>query len=130
MLAEDGSGIVGFGSSWSRGDDWFLASLFVLPGAQSSGLGRRLLDAVWCGDRLRRRTLTDAIQPVSNALYGGRGLIPVTPVLAFSGRPAAGEPTLAVAEADSARSGIGPIDAAAYGSIARSTTPTGRRPRT
>ena len=31
--------------------------------------------------------MTDAIQPVSNVLYGRRGLVPATPVLTFFGRP-------------------------------------------
>ena len=55
--------------------------------AQGRGVGPALLDAVWSDAALRRRTITDAIQPVSNALYGRRGLIPVTPLLAFSGLP-------------------------------------------
>jgi GNAT superfamily N-acetyltransferase len=113
VLVEDGSEIVGFGSSWSRGADWFLASLFVSPTAQGAGLGQRLLDAVWCSHSLRRRTLTDAIQPVSNAVYGVRGLIPATPVLAFSGQASSAEPSLAATSATSPQ--LGAIDAAAYG---------------
>jgi hypothetical protein len=53
--------------------------------------------------------MTDAIQPVSNTLYGRRGLVPVTPVLTFYGRPqidATGEHHAA----DTAR-----IDELAYG---------------
>jgi GNAT superfamily N-acetyltransferase len=63
VAIRDGS-ITGFASAWSRGDDWFLASLFIAPGAQGQGLGRSLLDAVWGGDFARRRTITDAIQPI------------------------------------------------------------------
>jgi hypothetical protein len=102
--------VVGFASSWSRGDDWFLASLFIAPSAQGIGLGRRLLDAVWGGDVSRRRTITDAIQPISNALYAGRGLAPTTPVLVFSGVPAPG-----VAPLEDGGGDLAPIDAAAYG---------------
>ncbi|HEV8460995.1 MAG TPA: hypothetical protein VGQ38_09825, partial [Gaiellaceae bacterium] len=72
------------------------------------GVGSALLDAVW-GDASRRRTMTDAIQPISNALYGRRGLIPSTPVLTFTGRPNAASP-LVEAPAD-----LATIDAAAYG---------------
>jgi GNAT superfamily N-acetyltransferase len=83
-VAGDGDGALGFASAWVRGDDWFLASLFVAPAAQRGGVGAALLDAVWGGDHARRRTITDAIQPVSNALYGRRGLIPATPLLTFA----------------------------------------------
>ena len=108
FVADDGGAVVAFGSSWQRGDDWFLASLFVAPQAQGNGVGPALLDAVW-GDAPRRRTMTDAIQPISNALYGRRGLIPATPVLGFAGRSEASS-TLAEAPAD-----LAAIDAAAYG---------------
>lgn len=86
VVAEEDGRVVAYGSSWARGDDWFLASLFVDPAAQRQGVGSALLDAVWT-DAKRRRTMTDAIQPISNTLYGRRGLVPATPVLTFSGRP-------------------------------------------
>jgi GNAT superfamily N-acetyltransferase len=85
VAVEDGT-VVGYGSSWTRGDDWFLASLFIAPPAQGRGAGPALLDAVW-SEAKRRRTMTDAIQPISNVLYGRRGLVPATPVLTFYGRP-------------------------------------------
>ena len=94
VVAEADGTVVGYGSSWARGDDWFLASLFVAPAAHGRGVGTALLDAVWTTAK-RRRTMTDAIQPISNALYGARGLVPATPVLTFHGRPqidAAAEP--------------------------------------
>ena len=68
VLATDTGRITGFASSWARGDDWFLASLFVERDAQSRGLGGALLAAVWGEGFARRRTITDAIQPVSDAL--------------------------------------------------------------
>jgi GNAT superfamily N-acetyltransferase len=107
-VAERDGAVVGFGASWTRGDDWFLASLFVRPAAQGSGVGPALLEAVW-GEATRRRTMTDAIQPVSNVLYGRRGLIPVTPILTFTGMPRL-EPGTGEADAD-----VGEIDEAAYG---------------
>src|SRR5206468_12750999 len=70
--------------------------------------GSALLEAVW-GDHPRRRTITDAIQPVSNALYGRHGLMPLTPVITFSGVPHAAS-RLVPAPAD-----LAAIDAAAYG---------------
>ena len=109
VVAEQEREVRGFGSSWQRDAHWFLGSLFVEPGAQAVGLGTALLDAVW-GDAAHRRTITDAIQPVSNALYGRRGLVPSTPLLAFSGRPRRIAAPVEPAEGD-----LSAIDAAAYG---------------
>jgi GNAT superfamily N-acetyltransferase len=109
-VAFSGETIVGFACAWTRGDDWFLGSLFIAAEAQGVGLGRRLLDAVWGGEHARRRTITDAIQPISNALYAARGLAPTTPVLVFSGEPTPSAPPLEEGSGDLAR-----IDAAAYG---------------
>jgi GNAT superfamily N-acetyltransferase len=100
---------LGFASSWQRDEHWYLASLFVAEAAQGSGVGTALLDAVW-GAAPRRRTITDAIQPVSNALYGRRGLIPATPVLRFTGRPGGAAFPAEPEEAD-----VAAIDLAAYG---------------
>jgi GNAT superfamily N-acetyltransferase len=107
-VAEEEGDVVGFGSAWTRGEDWFLACLFVRGRAQGRGVGPRLLDAVW-GDARRRRTVTDAIQPVSNVLYGRRGLVPVTPLLTFSGVPQLD------ANAEEAPADVAAIDASAYG---------------
>jgi hypothetical protein len=58
--------------------------------------------------------VTDAIQPVSNALYARRGLVPATPVLAFEGRPHVASPRgLEPCTATAAE--IARIDGAAYG---------------
>ena len=46
-VAEEDGDVVGFGSAWTRGEDWFLACLFVRGRAQGRGLGPMLLDAVW-----------------------------------------------------------------------------------
>jgi GNAT superfamily N-acetyltransferase len=107
-VAAERDHVVGFGSAWTRGGDWFLASLFVLPAAQGRGVGSALLDAVW-GDADRRRTITDSIQPVSNGLYALRGLVPATPILTFAGVPRLDEP------AEEAPADLAEIDRAAYG---------------
>jgi GNAT superfamily N-acetyltransferase len=110
VVAEDDGEILGFGTSWTRGDDWFLACLFVRERAQGAGLGPQLLDAVW-GEARNRRTVTDSIQPVSNVLYGRRGLLPATPLLTFTGIPALDrQPTAEEAPAD-----VAAIDDAVYG---------------
>ena len=105
---QDGT-LLGFGASWQRDEHWFLASLFVTETAQGRGVGNALLDAVW-GEAEWRRTITDAIQPVSNALYGSRGLIAATPVLTFTGHPQNVFSDLRPADAD-----LVAIDVAAYG---------------
>lgn len=109
VVAEADGRALGFASAWQRGEDWFLASLFVEETAQGSGVGSALLAAVWGASR-RRRTITDAIQPVSNGLYGRHGLIPATPVLRFSGIPQSDGRDLDLEPAD-----LAAIDAAAYG---------------
>ena len=110
LVAEDGGGrILGFAAAWQRGDDWFLSSLFVDPGAQARHVGSALLDAVW-GTAARRRTITDSIQPVSNALYGRRGLVPATPVLRLVGTPRAVTAPVEPASAD-----LASVDTVAYG---------------
>ena len=109
VVAEDDGQLLGFGASWQRDEHWFLASLFVDEAAQSGGVRAALLDAVW-GAAPRRRTITDAIQPVSNALYGRHGLIPATPILTFAGRPRSDGRNLRPEAADLAL-----IDLAAYG---------------
>ena len=113
VVGERDGRIAGFAAAWARGGDWFLASLFVERAAQGHGLGSTLLDAVWDERAERRRTITDAIQPVSNALYGRRGLIPVTPLLAFAGAPDGASELLQ--PLDRADAALPEIDAAAYG---------------
>ncbi len=109
VVAEEEGRLLGFGASWQRGEHWFLASLFVDGAAQGRGVGAALLDAVW-GSASRRRTITDAIQPVSNALYVRRGLVPATPILTFTGRPHRTATEVRPAGAD-----VAAIDLAAYG---------------
>jgi len=116
VVAERDGAPVAYASAWARGDAWFLASLFVRPDAQADGVGNALLDAVW-GDFPHRRTLTDAIQPVSNALYARRGLVPAAPVLAFSGRPRVRDPTELgpTSQGTDATADLHVVDETAYG---------------
>ena len=69
VVAEEDGEVVAFASAWARGTTWFLASLFVRPRVHGRGVGTALLDAVWGAEFASRRTITDAIQPISNALY-------------------------------------------------------------
>jgi GNAT superfamily N-acetyltransferase len=109
VLAEDDGRLLGFGASWQRDEHWFLASLFVDEAAQGRGVGAGLLDAVW-GAAAKRRTITDAIQPVSNALYARHGLIPATPILTFTGHPRSEGRGVRPEAAD-----VAAVDLAAYG---------------
>jgi GNAT superfamily N-acetyltransferase len=106
---------VGYVAAWLRGRDWFLGSLFVAPAAHGAGVGTRLLEAVWSDGNLRRRTLTDAIQPISNALYARRGLVPATPLLSFSGVPTRPMSEHALTTDAGGASSLVEIDEAAYG---------------
>ncbi len=84
-----GERVVAFASALRRSDVWFLAMLFVHPGEQARGLGRRLLEAVLPApaNEARLATCTDAAQPISNALYARYGIVPRVPILELVGRP-------------------------------------------
>jgi GNAT superfamily N-acetyltransferase len=112
VAVEDGR-VVGYSAALARGDAWHLSSLFVAPDGQAAGLGKRLLDRAWGEGYRNRRTLTDAIQPVSNGLYASRGLIPVAPMLHLAGAASAEDPGLEPVEPDA--SALAMLDCAAYG---------------
>jgi GNAT superfamily N-acetyltransferase len=113
-VAEEGGRLVGYSAAFTRGDVWFLADLFVDPGHQAAGVGTRLLERAWGDGELRRMTLTDAIQPISNALYGRRGLVPSTPVLELGG-PAGEVPPSGLEPREPDARTLAVLDAAAYG---------------
>jgi GNAT superfamily N-acetyltransferase len=93
FVAESDGRVVGFSSAFVRGGAWFLAALFIDPDQQGQGIGRRLFELAARDAPPGRITITDAIQPVSNALYARYGLIPTTPVLQFDGGPSAVAPS-------------------------------------
>jgi GNAT superfamily N-acetyltransferase len=106
--------VVGYTAAFVRGGTWFLSDLFVDPAAQARGLGTRLLELAWGDGPERRMTLADAIQPVSNAMYARRGLVPTTPVLELGGAPSPVVPD-DVQSVDATRELLAEVDAAAYG---------------
>jgi GNAT superfamily N-acetyltransferase len=84
-----GERIVAFASAVVRERLWYLSMLFVLPGAQRSGVGRALLRAIApsADAALVRATATDTAQPISNGLYASLGIVPRMPLLDLIGLP-------------------------------------------
>ena len=113
-VAQEESRVAGYTAAWVRDDTWFFSALFIDPAFQGRGVGQHLLQLAWDGEHSRRITITEALQPVSNAIYARRGLLPVTPILEFSGRPKlseGGRLTPIAMDAPALRA----IDLAAYG---------------
>lgn len=94
-----GDETIGFTSATVRGSLWFLAMLFVSPGRQADGIGQALMDRAQAGRDVEPGgpavpgpddplgtgigtwgMCTDAAQPISNALYARRGMIPRLPI--------------------------------------------------
>lgn len=109
--ADDASGsaearVIGFALATVRDGLWYLAMLFVQPEAQGHGIGSALLDraqaardalpggpAIPCPDDPCDSGIhtwgmaTDTAQPISNALYARRGMLPRLPIWRLGGEP-------------------------------------------
>jgi len=87
-LAEADGEILGFAFSWVCDDLWFLAELFVAPGAQGRGIGKELLTRTFEHARKAGATnkalITFTFNVVSQGLYIGHGLFPRFPIYFFS----------------------------------------------
>jgi ribosomal protein S18 acetylase RimI-like enzyme len=98
------SHLVGFAAASVRDGLWFLAMLFVDPASQAEGVGKALMDRAQAArdvdpggpmvpgpdDPLDSGIhtwgmCTDSVQPISNALYAGRGMVPRIPIWRLSG---------------------------------------------
>jgi GNAT superfamily N-acetyltransferase len=88
FVAELDGRIVGYTAALVRGDFWFFGALFIDPDHQGRGIGRALFELAHRDAPSRQATITDSIQPVSNALYAKHGLIPTTPIFLFTTPPA------------------------------------------
>jgi GNAT superfamily N-acetyltransferase len=114
FVAESNGIVVGFSAAFVRDDFWFLAMLFIEPDYQGHGIGRRLFELAHRDASARQATITDSIQPVSNALYGKHGLLPTTPILRFNGRAMISAPP-ELRASDGTLGDLAALDHAAYG---------------
>ena len=86
-VAEAEGVVVGFGMAILRDDVWHLAALHVMPAFQGRGIGSELIRRTLDGTRPTTilTVLTDASNPISNALYLRFGMLPQDSILAFDG---------------------------------------------
>lgn len=101
-VAEAEGRLVGFGISTLRQRVWYLAALHVLPTYQGKGVGRELLRRC-LGTSTRggiiKTTISEANQPISNALYAKHGLYQWAPLLSLVGPvPAVPQPAVLATE--------------------------------
>jgi GNAT superfamily N-acetyltransferase len=104
VAERDDGEVIGFASASEREGLWFLAMLFVRPDVQAQGIGQRLMDHALAGvavdpggpavpgpdtpldSRIHTWGMcTDAVQPISNALYARRGMVPRLPIWRVAG---------------------------------------------
>jgi len=83
-VAEANGEIVGFALSWICGDLWFLAELFVAPGQQGRGIGKKLLartlEHAKKAGNVNKALITFTFNTVSQALYIRHGMFPRLPI--------------------------------------------------
>jgi len=83
-VAEADKDIIGFALSWACDDLWFLAELFVAPGHQGGGVGRKLLELAFehAGKvgATNKSLITFTFNVVSQGLYIRHGLLPRLPI--------------------------------------------------
>ncbi len=86
-VAEEGDEIVGFAWSWTCGDLWFLAQLFVSPEHQGRNIGNELLQRTFehaqNSGATTKALITFTFNRVSQGLYIRHGLFPRFPIYFF-----------------------------------------------
>ena len=113
-VAEVDGSVVGYTAALVRDDTWFFSMLFIDPNHQGRGIGRHLFELAVEGAPARRLTITDSIQPISNALYGRHGLLPITPLLPLTGEGGRTAPA-DLSAGDPTPDELSIVDRAAYG---------------
>jgi GNAT superfamily N-acetyltransferase len=121
-VAELDERLVGYTGAIVRDGAWFFSSLFVDPAAQGRGIGAALYDRAVAGAPSRRLTITDSIQPISNGLYGAKGLLPVAPLFRLAGT-ARGHGPVDLEPRDASIEELARVDRAAYGFERRADHP-------
>lgn len=88
-VAEAEDRVVGFGIATLREHVWYLAALHVLPDYQARGVGRELLRRCLAagGDSpsVVRTVISEAVQPISNALYARHRMYQWMPLIHATG---------------------------------------------
>ena len=86
-VAEANGQVVGFGAAIQRDRIWHLAALHVLPDFQAHGVGREILERCLAASPpgALYSTVSDSINPVSNAIYARRGMLPQVALLHLEG---------------------------------------------
>lgn len=79
LVAIEQDRIVGFAATITRDPVTFLGQMFIVPNAQSSGVGRTLLRAILPDDGRSRSTVSSS-DPRAVGLYVRHGMRPVWPV--------------------------------------------------
>ncbi len=100
---DGGERVLAFADAYVRGTTWYLAGLMVHPSAQGTHVGSALMDRAQAGCDIRPGMETpspdaplasgidswglgtDALQPISNALYAKRGIIARVPAWRMAG---------------------------------------------
>ncbi len=91
VTEEPDEGIVGYARSIERGGLFELTEFFVVPGRQSGGVGRALIERAFPVGRGAVRSIIATTDVRALARYYGAGTVPRFPLLTLVGAPAAGE---------------------------------------
>ena len=86
-IAERNGRPIGFTRSMMHEGVWELTEFFILPGEQSTGVGRELLRRVWPAQPTRRRCIIATIDSRAQARYLKAGLYPRFPIYYFGRTP-------------------------------------------
>lgn len=82
-----GDEMVGFAGALRRGNQWFLAWLFVHPRYQDKGIGRKLIEKIWDeGRNVVHSVATMTYNQQAVGLYSSFGMVPEEVMTAMAGK--------------------------------------------